>query len=107
MTEATSRAALVTGAASGLGEAIAIGLATRGWRVGVADIDAAGARRVAGACSAAGGEGHAIVVDLLAADGAERMVADAIAAFATLDALVNNAGYGTGEAFLAMTAATW
>ena len=107
MTEATPRAALVTGAASGLGEAIALGLATRGWRLGVADIDAAGAKRVAGACSAAGGAGQAIVVDLLAADGPERMVGDAIAAFGALDALVNNAGYGTGEAFLAMTAATW
>jgi NAD(P)-dependent dehydrogenase (short-subunit alcohol dehydrogenase family) len=43
----TARAALVTGAASGLGEAIALGLARRGWRVGVADNDATGAKRVA------------------------------------------------------------
>lgn len=101
------RNALVTGAASGLGEAIALQFAQRGWRIAIADIDAAGAARVAAQCKAAGGEGHAITVDLLESGGPERMVADAIRLLGCLDVLVNNAGYGTGEAFLDMTEATW
>jgi 3-oxoacyl-[acyl-carrier protein] reductase len=102
-----TRTALVTGAASGLGEAIAVQLARRGWKVAIADIDAHGAARVAARCNEAGGAGHAIAVDLLDRDGPERMVAEAVRLLGRLDVLVNNAGYGTGEAFLEMTAATW
>jgi NAD(P)-dependent dehydrogenase (short-subunit alcohol dehydrogenase family) len=101
------RSALVTGAASGLGEAIALQLARRGWKIAIADIDAPGAARVAAQCKAAGGEGHAIVVDLLESGGPARMIAEAIRLLGRLDVLVNNAGYGTGEAFLEMTEATW
>jgi len=101
------RHVLVTGAASGLGEAVALQLARRGWHVAVADMDAEGAARVARACDAAGGRGIAIPIDLLDDEAPERMVAMAIAQLGQLDVLVNNAGYGTGEAFLEMTAKTW
>ena len=74
-----NKTALVTGAASGLGEAVALQLARRGWNVAIADIDAAGAVRVADACAAQGGRGLAIPVDLLEPEGPERMVAAAIA----------------------------
>lgn len=103
----SDRRALVTGAASGLGEAVALQLARRGWSVAIADIDASGAGRVARACDDAGGRGVAIAIDLLDDEAPERMVAMAIAKLGHLDVLVNNAGYGTGEAFLEMTAKTW
>jgi NAD(P)-dependent dehydrogenase (short-subunit alcohol dehydrogenase family) len=54
----------VTGGASGLGEAIAAGLARAGARVVVADLDAAGAARVAARIEAQGGTARAAAVDV-------------------------------------------
>ena len=91
---------LVTGGASGLGRAVALGAAQRGAKVVVADIDRAGAEAVAQACG-----GHALVLDLIAH--AEQAVADGARLLGGLDVLVNNAGFGAGEAFLEMKAETW
>lgn len=91
---------LVTGGASGLGRAVAIGAAERGAKVVVADIDKTGAEAVATACG-----GYALEVDLIV--DAEQAVADGAKLLGGLDVLVNNAGYGAGEAFLAMKAETW
>jgi NAD(P)-dependent dehydrogenase (short-subunit alcohol dehydrogenase family) len=91
---------LVTGAASGLGRAVAIGAGQRGANIVVADIDAAGAEAVARACG-----GQALAVDLI--ENAEQAVEDGARLLGGLDVLVNNAGFGAGEAFLEMNAATW
>jgi NAD(P)-dependent dehydrogenase (short-subunit alcohol dehydrogenase family) len=91
---------LVTGAASGLGRAVAIGAGQRGAKVVVADIDATGAEAVARACG-----GHALTVDLI--ENAEQAIEDGARMLGGLDVLVNNAGFGAGEAFLEMKAATW
>ena len=91
---------LVTGGASGLGRAVALGAAQRGAQVVVADIDKAGAEAVANACG-----GRALTVDLIKAP--EQAVDDGAALLGGLDVLVNNAGYGAGEAFLAMKSETW
>ena len=48
-----------------------------------------------------------IVQDLTAPGGAEAAVTRSIAALGGLDIVVNNAGYGAGEAFLEMREATW
>ena len=92
---------LVTGGASGLGRAIALGAGARGAKVVIADIDKAGAEAVAQACG-----GHALVVDLINGD-AGQAVEDGAKLLGGLDVLVNNAGYGAGEAFLEMKAETW
>jgi NAD(P)-dependent dehydrogenase (short-subunit alcohol dehydrogenase family) len=91
---------LVTGGASGLGRAVALGAAKRGATVAVVDIDKAGAETVAKTCG-----GHALPVDLIS--NAEQAVADAARLLGGLDVLVNNAGFGAGEAFLEMKAETW
>jgi NAD(P)-dependent dehydrogenase (short-subunit alcohol dehydrogenase family) len=92
---------IVTGGASGLGRAVALGAAARGATVAVVDIDARGAAETAATC---GGVAH--VCDLISGD-VEGMVMQCAAKLGGLDALVNNAGYGASEAFLDMKASTW
>lgn len=89
------KTAVITGAASGFGEGIAKRFAEEGARVLVADIDAAGAERVAGEISAARqGAAAATRVDVASGADMKAMMEAAIAAFGDVDILVNNAGIG-------------
>ena len=88
----TGRISVVTGAASGLGRAIAIGLAEYGSAVAVADMNAAGAEEVARIITDAGGRALAIECDV----SSERAVALAFertsSELGPLNVLVNNVG---------------
>ena len=87
------RRALVTGAGSGIGEAIAMALATRGATVVVADRDEANGTRVAHALEATGR--RAMFVPLDVADEVSCAAAlDRATADGPIDILVNNAGVG-------------
>jgi 3-oxoacyl-[acyl-carrier protein] reductase len=86
------RAALVTGAAQGIGQAIALALATAGARVHVADLDGAGLRRFA---DAHGLPAH--VLDVSDRRAAHATVAEVCAAAGRLDVLVNAAGGVCGQ----------
>ena len=89
MAELDGRRALVTGAAQGLGRAIAGLLAERGARVMVADIDVAGAERAAAEL----GPGAAWVgCDVTRSDEVEAAVRATVEQLGGLDILVNNAG---------------
>ena len=79
------RVAIVTGAAQGIGKAIADKLAEEGASVVVADVNAAGAE------AAAPGGGVGMGVDVSSETDVERMVADTLGQFGRLDVLVNNA----------------
>jgi 3-oxoacyl-[acyl-carrier protein] reductase len=86
--------ALVTGAARGIGAAIAERLAADGLAVGVADIDRAAAERQAAGMS---GVTMAIELDVTRAASARSAVESMLAQFGQVDVLVNNAGV-TGPA---------
>ena len=90
--ELPKRTAIVTGAARGIGFAIAERLSRAGARVMVADIDEESAVSAVERLREAGGEAVEAVADITRPDEVEAMVERAIDAFGKLDILVNNAG---------------
>ncbi len=85
--------ALVTGAGSGLGQAIALAMAREGANVAINDLDPAAAEATAEAVRAAGRTASVHVADVSDSAAVRAMVAAAAAEMGTLDILVNNAGY--------------
>jgi NAD(P)-dependent dehydrogenase (short-subunit alcohol dehydrogenase family) len=89
------RIAIVTGAGQGIGRAIAVVLARAGARVCVAELKAERGERTAAEILAAGGEAVAVATDVGRRADIERLVADTVRRWGTVDVLVNNAhGFG-------------
>ena len=108
--------AVITGAGRGLGRAYALALAGEGARVVVNDLgggtDGSGessgpAADVVEEIRRLGGEAVANVDDVTDWDGAERIVHSAVAAFARLDVVVNNAGILRDRMFMNTSAEEW
>lgn len=89
---------IVTGAGSGIGEAVALGLAAAGARVIVADRDMVKATAVADKITASGGQGHAAGGDVSDPAVVQALVALAVEKGGALTLLVNNAGIGGPQA---------
>lgn len=88
------KVALVTGAGSGIGEAIVKALAARGARVVVADLNQEAAERVAAAIRDSGADAAATRADVADPASVEAMVAAVVQRHGGLDVAVNNAGIG-------------
>jgi NAD(P)-dependent dehydrogenase (short-subunit alcohol dehydrogenase family) len=86
------KAAVVTGAASGIGEASARRFAAEGARVIVADIRPGKAERVVADIVALGGIASVVEVDVKDADSVERMIDACVQRYGRIDVLFNNAG---------------
>jgi len=100
------KAALVTGAASGIGRATAILFAREGARVLAADLDPAGAAVVA-SIRTGGGEAHFVRHDVTDEVSWLDAIGAALEAFGRLDILVNNAGIAFAKPVGEMTLAEW
>ena len=88
------RVAVVTGASSGIGEALAVGLAAAGAKVVLAARRIDRIEAVASRIAASGGETHAVVCDVANAADVERLAIETQQRFGRIDVLVNNAGIG-------------
>ncbi|MET9224124.1 bifunctional aldolase/short-chain dehydrogenase [Streptomyces sp. NPDC008079] len=101
-----TRIALVTGAGSGIGKAIAQRLVAEGACVVVADLDAGNAAAVA---EELGGpdKAVAVTVDVTSEEQIEAAFADALLAFGGVDLVVNNAGISISKPLLETTAKDW
>jgi NAD(P)-dependent dehydrogenase (short-subunit alcohol dehydrogenase family) len=90
------RVAVVTGAASGIGLAIAGHLAAEGVRVVLTDRDGDAVGAAADAVLAAGGDVDALTVDVTDPDAVDRAAAHVMSRFGGLHIAVNNAGIVNG-----------
>jgi len=94
----SGRTAVVTGAGSGLGRAMSLGLAQAGVNVVVSDINPVIAAETAGLIRAAGGQAIAAKCDTRVPDDIAALFAAGDAAFGRLDFLINNAAVGSDHA---------
>ncbi|WP_080875596.1 SDR family oxidoreductase [Oceanobacillus timonensis] len=90
------KVAVVTGAASGMGKAIAELYAKEGAKIIVADLNLEGAEETVQAITNSGGTAKALEVNVAKLEDIESMIDTAVSSFGTLDILVNNAGIMDG-----------
>jgi NAD(P)-dependent dehydrogenase (short-subunit alcohol dehydrogenase family) len=88
--------AIVTGAASGIGRALAVELAGRGCEVVLADLQAALAKEVAAEISALGGKARAVRLDVTDFPAMKKLVKETARRTGRLDYVFNNAGIVIG-----------
>ena len=107
MSTLAGKVGIVTGAGRGIGEAYAKGLATAGAAVVVADIDLAGAERVAAQIASDGGTVAAVSVDVSDPDSTRAMARATDEQFGGIDLLVNNAAIFGGMELNTLIGIDW
>ena len=106
-THPTQRVALVTGGAQGIGAAIVQALATDGFAVGVADLNAAQAAETAAAVRDAGGQAISVALDITDSASVASGLATVRAEFGEVGVLVNNAGWDDLKPFMKTDEEFW
>jgi len=101
------KAALVTGAASGIGRGIALRLAEVGAAVAILDKNIEAGNETAPRIVAAGGEAKFFSCDVSSRQDCQEAVRQAMAAFGRIDILCNNAGIVVRKDVLALEEAEW
>ena len=102
-----NKVALITGGASGIGQAIALMFAREGADVCIADKNLAGAKATAQEVEKIGRKSLAVQVDVTKLSDLDKMVASTINQFGKIDILVNDAGVGLIRPVLEVTEADW
>ncbi|AUG98693.1 3-oxoacyl-ACP reductase [Prodigiosinella confusarubida] len=98
---------VITGAASGIGAAIALLFSREGARLLLADRNTVGLDRIVESCRQQGAPCHASVSDISTVKGAQQSVDDCINHYGGIDILVNNAGMLTQAPCMDITPAMW
>jgi 3-oxoacyl-[acyl-carrier protein] reductase len=101
------KVAVVTGAAHGLGRAIAERLAGEGAQVVLGDVDASGLEQTVATIARAGGRAAAVVGDVTEEEPAARLIEAAVEGGGRLDILVNNVGGSRNARLWEMAAEDW
>ncbi|MDG4596472.1 MAG: SDR family NAD(P)-dependent oxidoreductase [Candidatus Contendobacter sp.] len=107
MKELQGKVAVITGAAEGIGRAIAEQAAARGMKLVLADISAAKLDEAEAALRAGGAEVEGVQVDVSRAEQVEVLAARAFERFGNVHLLVNNAGVALAKSAWETTPADW
>jgi rhamnulose-1-phosphate aldolase/alcohol dehydrogenase len=107
--ELAGQVALVTGAASGIGRAIAERLAAEGAHVVVTDVDTSGADELAGQIAQRNGlrRSMALQLDVTSEESVDRAFADAVMAYGGIDIVISNAGISSFGRLDTLPTADW
>jgi NAD(P)-dependent dehydrogenase (short-subunit alcohol dehydrogenase family) len=101
------RVAVVTGAANGIGHAIALELARAGMHISLADIDDTGMRRTAAEIEALGRRALCVPTDVRQLPALEQLLARTLSEFGSCHLAVNNAGVMHAAPMIAASAEQW
>ncbi len=107
ITRLSGKVAIVTGAAQGIGRAIAERLASEGAKVAIADINEAGAGQTAQEIRAGGGQAIAVKLDVTSLEQAAAAMDRVERELGPIDILVNNAGWDKVQPFVENTPEMW
>lgn len=107
MAQLEGKIALVTGAARGIGQAIAVKLASEGADVALCDLDADWLAETAGKISELGRKVECFSADVSQAEAVQSAVQATLSAFGRIDILINNAGITKDGYLIRMSEADW